>query len=82
MTDDVADRTRILARADASQAVAADPLHDGTEQLRWSDRDPVVALIAEHPNREHSTTVVEIPGTGPIRQMAHTATASALDAPV
>lgn len=34
MTDDVADRTRILARPDASQAVAADPLRDGTEQLR------------------------------------------------
>lgn len=82
MTDGVADPTRVLARLDAYQAVAADPLRDGMEQLRWTDHDPVVALIAEHPNRKHSALVVEIPGTGPIRHLAYTATASTLDAPV
>ena len=36
MTDDAADRTRILDRPDAYQAVAAEPLRDSTEQLRSS----------------------------------------------
>lgn len=82
MTYEVYDPTRVLARLDAYQAVAADPLRDGMEKLHWSDHDLVVALIAAHANGRRFTMVVEIPGTGPLRHLAETTSASGLFAPV
>ena len=82
MAYEVADPTRVLARLDAYQAVAADPLRDGMQKLRWSEHDPVVALIAAHVNGRRFTVVAEIPGTGPVRHLADTTSGSASSAPV
>lgn len=82
MTYEVADPTRVLARLDAYQAVAADPLRDGMEKLRWSDHDPVVALIAAHANDRGLTAVAEVSGTGAVRHLGDTTRVPRLAAPI
>ncbi len=66
----IPDPTRVLARLDAYNAVAADPLRDGMKPLRWKDHAPVVTLLHDHSGCQPSGVVVEVPGVGPVRRLA------------
>ena len=55
---------------DAYNAVAADPLRDGMEPLRWRDHAPVVTLLSDRSGCQPSGVVVEVPGIGPVRHLA------------
>ena len=66
----IPDPTRVLARLDAYSAVAADPLRDGMEPLRWKDHAPVVTLLNANSGCQSRGIVVEVPGVGPVRHLA------------
>ena len=77
----IPDPTRVLARLDAYSAVAADPLRDGMEPLRWKDHAPVITLLQGNSGCPPSGVVVEVPGVGPVRHLADVAQQCVSSAP-